>query len=202
MRTIEAVRVELAGWRMIEDSATLRQWQGTGGDLMTLQFFAAPDPSPFDVRDTEQVRAFARMMALRNGGGLVEADKWKHGDYAGTRGVTKIPQQPSGFTYVGDLIAQRDLGFAIKVECREEGTTGLRETAVALALEIDPAPGLFARMFSKGPRWHQDPYDAKQRAPVMRSQSDDRSWDDKFPDHPLSRLRCHLKAIDGALRVA
>lgn len=195
------VRVEVPGWRPVENGREVRTWQHGDGDVMTPRFFAAPDPTPFDMRDVEQLRAFARMMATSNGGGLVEADRWKHGTYLGMRGLTKMPQVPSGFTYVGDLIAQGDVGFAIKVECPETGMTGQRETAVALALGIDPAPGLLSRMFGKGPRWHQDLYDEKLRAPVMRSQADDRQWDEKFPTHPLSRLRRHLRAIESSLQV-
>lgn len=198
---IDAIVLPVDGWRLVEDTPTLRRWLGDHDDQLALSYFAAPDPMPIDPHDADDVRRFARALAVAAGGGLIEADRWRHTGHLGMRSISKLPQTPSGFTYVGDLIGQRQAGFAIKLECREAGTTGLRETAVALELGIDPAPGPLARWFGRGPRWEADLYDPRLRAPVMRTQADDPRWDARFPDHPLSRVRRHLAAVAAGMRV-
>ena len=50
--------------------------------------------------------------------------------------------------------------------------------------------------------WAQDPYEPSYRGVdqrVLRFMSDDEAYDDRFPDHPLSKVRRVLAALPEAV---
>jgi hypothetical protein len=75
--------------------------------------------------------------------------------------------------------------------------TGLRETDVVLLLT---SQGRLQRLESTpgGPAfkdWFVDPYDPAYTGPVLRSIADSEEFDNRIPDHPLSRLRRTLREL-------
>ncbi len=79
----------------------------------------------------------------------------------------------------------------------EQGHTGVREAVVttealrAGVIELDTAAG-------KVKHWFKDAYDSNYDSRTVRSIADDESYDVRFPDHPLSRIRRFLRQIEAS----
>ena len=101
--------------------------------------------------------------------------------------ISSMPQQPSGWTYVGSLtVPFRDFSFVLKCQCTEDGPTGLKE---ALLFDRNRATNELLQSEGDGfqiPGW--DP--------------DDPMHDVEFPDHPVARVRRVLDHVAGSLVVA
>ena len=94
-------------------------------------------------------------------------------------------EQAQGFAYVGSLtIPFRDFSFVIKIQCHEQGMTGMRE-----AVLVDEA-------FRKGTGRMED----GRFVPVGWS-FDDEQFDERFPRHPLSQVRRELRQIVPTVRI-
>jgi len=96
-----------------------------------------------------------------------------------------LDEQTRGAVYLGSLtIPFRDFSFVIKIQCQEQGATGMRE-----ALLVDEA-------LQKGTgRVEGDRF-------VPSGWSfDDEQFDDKLPQHPLSRVRRELRHIASSVHI-
>jgi hypothetical protein len=50
--------------------------------------------------------------------------------------------------------------------------------------------------------WRTDPFAPGLFLPIMYNQMDDERWDPLFPEHPLTRLRTHLRRLCQTCRVS
>jgi hypothetical protein len=99
--------------------------------------------------------------------------------------VIKEKQEPRGMTYLGSLtIPFRDFSFVIKIQCAEQGVTGMRE-----ALLIDEALKKGTGKV-EGDRFVPDGWSF-----------DDEQFDERLPKHPLSRVRRELRHIASSIRI-
>ena len=98
--------------------------------------------------------------------------------------IVKIPQEPTGMTYVGGItIPFRDFSYGVKIQCEEGPMTGTRE-AMLMAEALADGSVEFVENKITG-EWNPD----------------NARFDERFPDHPLSRLRRHLSSIEATLNV-
>lgn len=177
---ISSVEFDLSEWiKSADHDDTHREWQNADQDRLSLVFFPHPDPSPVNLNSRNSVRQFARTLASGRGADVVEAEAI---DLAGVRilrVVFKYPMQPSGFAFTaGYSFKVGEPAYSITFQCLETGMTGARETLVALGMDFDSD------------------------AAAVRSNADDPSWDSKFPDHPLSRLRRHMQRFENTLVIS
>lgn len=49
--------------------------------------------------------------------------------------------------------------------------------------------------------WMRDPYDESIHLPLMMNLSELEEFDEMFPEHPLSRLRKHLKHVEETIKI-
>jgi hypothetical protein len=118
------------------------------------------------------------------------------------RQLVRVPQEPSGVTYIGSVtVPFRDFSFVLKIGGREHGITGMRDTLVcqemieAGIVSLDPD----ARVI-RG--WTQDPYDSTIRDGSFPNLSETETYDTRFPEHPLSRVRPLLKTLSTTLTLS
>ena len=123
------------------------------------------------------------------------------------RGTGKCSQNhgfvntPSGMVYIGGItLPFRDFSYVLRTQCNEHGMTGVRDSAVFMAMMQSGEVEMDEAGHVKG--WSQDPYDASASAQLMRNRSEDEKYDEQFPDHPLSRLRRILGQIRKSLRIS
>jgi hypothetical protein len=161
----------------------MKLWHTSDGDGVGLYYFDQPPDLPEDEASEETFRA---SYAERVPADVVEIAIEELARIPAVRTIIKVPQQPSGMTYLGSFIVPfRECSYVLKIQCEEHGVTGMREATLlgkGLASEdltVDEDGGI-------GGHW----------AP------DDAIHDDDFPDHPLSRCRRALGTLASSLSVA
>ena len=100
--------------------------------------------------------------------------------------IAKGQNEPTGeAVYLGSLtIPFRDFSFVIKIQCQEQGVTGMREALlIAEALKKGTGRVEGSRFVPSG--WSFD----------------DEQFDDRLPQHPLSRVRRELRHIASSVGI-
>jgi hypothetical protein len=178
--TIDSLRFDPADWKYHgeREPGKSRLWETASHDAVSLHFFAKPPDLP-SVGAVDQLRQFYGSQLAPGAGKIVELATPSIAGCRAIRLLFKVPQKPTGMIYQGSFtIPFRDFSFVIKVQSRETGPTGVREailTQMRLAKgEVPNTKGgpLFAN-------WNPDAAE----------------YDQKFPSHPLSRLRAALTQI-------
>ncbi len=167
----------------------VRLWVNPDGDQLSLHYFSKPPDIYVDLKDIDALRAFYREGIITEGGALIEADLITIAKHDAIRTIFKHPQKPHGMIYFGSItLPFRDFSYVVKIQCNERGTYWhpnsfvLHEFLASGRVNIDREAG---RLFG----WFADPYDPNIVTGLMRNHSEDVSYDEKFPQHPLSRLR-------------
>lgn len=201
-----------SGWRFHrqsqDDADNARFWTNEeNGDSLSLQYFAAPPDIPAPLEEIDKIHDMHRDIAKSCGGAIIQVDTVAVDEsIPAIKAIIKQPQQPTGMTYVGSLtLPFRDSSYVFRMQCREVGMTGMRETCVAM-MGAEPSEGSGGAWslssLPKANEWSQDPYDPSVRGPLMRNKAEDEAYDEKFPTHPLSRLRRQLSRMQESIRVA
>jgi len=163
-----------------------RIWFLPEGGGLGLYFFPRSPDLPSGLTSVAQLRRFyvAQM------GSKLQVVECRVEALDGIRSVWLIgkgpDEQTGGAVYLGSLtIPFRDFGFVIKLQCQEQGVTGLRE-----ALLIDEA-------LKNGTGSIEG-----DRFVAQGWSTDDEQFDHKVPQHPLSRLRRELRLVASSLRIS
>jgi hypothetical protein len=128
----------------------------------------------------EQLREFYWSGVSGVGAELVECALESVAGQVAIRVLMKAPQQPSGrFYQAAYTLPFRDFSFVIKVQCREHGMTGVRETILA---DRRMAAGEMPDVTGKGPFFRDWNPDSPE-------------YDAEFPEHPVSRARRILEHV-------
>ena len=148
----------------------VRVWYTPDGDGIGLYYFALPPDLP---KDQPTIEAFCAEYRELMQGEVVEAGIDTIAGLSVFRIIGKVPQDPTGISYVGSYtVPFRDFSYVVKIQCEERGMTGTREAVLidkglaSGALELDDSGALSGD-------WNPD----------------DAIYDVDFPDHPLSRCR-------------
>lgn len=162
-----------------------RTWFTPEGDGIGLFFFPMPPDLPPGAQSSSELREFYRGLVCKDEVQMIEFRLLPVAGVSSIWMVLKIPAKPHGMTYLGSLtIPFAGFSFVVKMQCEEQGVTGLRETALFLKGQKEGsvtlgADGKFAGDWSP----------------------DDPRFDDMFPDHPLSRLRREFGHIVASLQI-
>ena len=202
MIDINSVHLPSAGFDLVERSDEMLVWENDRPERLTLNFFAKPPDLPCNADNTELLREFYRFAIARMGGGLVSVDTVTINDIASVKTIFKFLTDPQGICYIGAItVPFQEFSYVVKVQCPEVGTTGSRQ---AIVLDDCLARGTVTldagTQTLKG--WSQDPYNAESISPLMRNLSEAESYDEQFPEHPLSRARSLLHRTEQSLSFA
>jgi hypothetical protein len=184
-----------------EEKATpdLRVWRDAQGAVLSLAVPAESIDLP-PHSDEAALRRWCRRLAESRRGGLVEVTKVTGPLGTGTVLIYKRLEKPA-YIYTGMLILPTEAVLLFwTVVAGERGTTGVREAVVTA--ELMNAGRLTIRDYEHS--WAQDPYDTSYHGvdrSVLRFISDDESYDDRFPDHPLSKVRQVLAALAANIQL-
>lgn len=179
---IHCVRLTLPGWiEVVRSDDRMRVWEDCSRSVLSLAAFNSPNFS-----EEAAMRQWCRAAAQDRDAGLIEANTLAVQGKPGFSLIYKRLQTP-GYIFTGQLfILLNGESFVWTVVAGERGTTGLREAVVTAEL-------LNAGKLTDCDRqWAEDPYDPAYRGvdrSVLRFISDDQCYDERFPDHPLSRVR-------------
>lgn len=186
---LACVGLTLPEWIESTPTKEMRVWHDIDGDVLSL----ANSPEPLtdsDRADDRKVRGWCRRIAEDRKGGLIEADRLDNG----IKFIYKRLDMPA-YVYTGMLLTRALEAWLVwTVVAGERGTTGVREAVVTATLINEGK----LRPEEYELRWAQDPYEPAYRSvdrSVLRFMSDDESYDEQFPQHPLSKVRRILAAL-------
>jgi hypothetical protein len=187
----------MPGWTEEKASGDLRVWRDKDGDVLVLAVPQSHDPM-LDCRSEAEIRRAARLIAEERGGGLIEATAIAPPPRSVVSLVYKRLELPA-YIYTGMLVISRGSSSLVwTIVAGEQGTTGVREAIITAELMKagELTPETYGRL------WARDPYDPTYRGvnrSVLRFLSDDRRYDERFPQHPLSKVRRILAGLPGAV---
>ena len=195
----QRIRLTLPGWNEGAPDKDLRIWRDPHGDVLSLAVRARID-YPLGSDEMEQRRR-CRELAERRGAGLIEMHGMASGTDSSASLIYKRKQvQTTGYAYTGMLITSVERGvFIWTIVAVERGTSGLREAIVTGNLL--KTGKLTIEDYKRC--WAQDPYEPAYHGVdriVLRFMSDDETYDEQFPWHPLSRVRHVLAVLPSAWR--
>jgi hypothetical protein len=189
-------------WTLEREGPDLKMWRSQDGDGLGVFFFDAAPAIEAPLQDLPALRGFYRTAVAESGFGIVSVDVVTMHDFPSVKMILKSPQEPSGMTYVGSFtIPFEAFSSVVKTQCCETGMTGLRDAEV-LDMMLQSGTVRLDEPASTLVGWMQDPYDPEFVAPVMRNLSEDPQWDDRFPDHPLSRCRRILEEAKASISLS
>ena len=131
MRSLDSVTFDTTEFEPREGRDGVRVWHTPAGDGLGLFYFPIPPDIPARIDSIAEIRASYRRKALEAGGAIIEVDRLALDGCPAIRTIIKMPQQPTGMTYIGSFtLPFRDFSYVVKVECPERGVTGFRDAMV------------------------------------------------------------------------
>ena len=162
------------------DTGEVVVWRFPDGDGVGIYFFSLKPDLPRE-RDLPAFLSKTRDHVTAAGVVLVECGIVPIGAIPAVRQIVKVRQRPSGMTYLGSItLPFKKFSYVLKVQCEERGVTGMRE---AVLLDEGLAAGT-VQTFPDSPNPIRGDWDP-----------DADRHDARFPDHPISRVRRHLRSI-------
>ena len=201
MPSLDSVTFDSSALQPQREDDHLRLWCTDAGDFIGLHFFPLRPDIGADPTDIRELRRFYSKTTTAAGGALIDLETLTIDNCLAVRGIIKVPQQPSGMTYLGSItLPFQTFSFVVKIQAEERGTTGVRDT---LVLEEALADGRVSiDLDAQDLRgWAGDPYDPSLCDGLRRNLSEHVEYDARFPDHPLSRVRQILSQLESSLRV-
>lgn len=200
MNSFDAISISIPGLTLAGDRDEARIWETPDGDPVGLFHFALPPDIPAALDDPTLPLLQSRSMS-RQGVAAIEVVPATVGGCSALRQIVKLPQKPRGMMYLGSVTFPfRDFSFVLKIQCPERGMTGVRD---AIIFDVKLNSGEVKFEGERGPAgWMQDPYDPERTEGLARNLADDEQYDERFPDHPLSRARRFLRAVESGVTVA
>ena len=170
-------------------------------DDLSINFFDLP-PDITAKNDTEfELQNSYREVARESGAAIIEVKKVKLGDFDSIKTIFKFPMQPHGMAYIGSYtIPFKNFSYVVKVQCIEQGTTGIRDNTI-FELMIKNGKVKLNPEKNTVEGWMKDPYDESVHLPLMMNLSESDEFDSQFPEHPLSRMRKFLKHIEETIKI-
>ena len=196
--SIKDIGVALDGWHLSGENENIVQYDHENGDVFSINFFAKQPDIGASLGDVTGIRNFYREMLIPNNMGLLECDVHSIDGMPSIYMLAKLLMEPRGFVFLAShTIPRRDCSFVLKYQAVETGMTGIRESAVMAML---PTPEIDEQT-NKMIGWCSDPYDKSLEYPVMCNKADALEYDNKFPDHPLSRTRKFMEQLPNIVNV-
>ena len=195
--SLGSVSLDMPGWTEIESSEDMRVWRNAAGDVLSVAA-SGTDGLPA-CGDIAELQRWSRDLAESRQGGLIDVrvDTNIPGAFALIYKRLNMP----AYVFTGmRMVPDGEVTRVWTVVSGEAGTTGIREAIVTA--ELIEAGRLTIESYQRS--WAQDPYDASYVGKdhrVLRFMSDDECYDDRFPDHPLTKVRRVLAALPQAVQI-
>ncbi|HTN78577.1 MAG TPA: hypothetical protein VMK16_02790 [Acidimicrobiales bacterium] len=190
------------GWREVDAEPNWRQWTNEYGDVLA-KTTVPLGTVPALREDRSEMIGLFRALSERRGGALFSVDAFAEEAIPAVQWIYKKRANGLGFLYYAALyIDVATHTVVISLVAGERGMTGLRETDVVLLLvsqgrlKLPRGPGASDTPIEG---WFVDPYDDDYDGPVLRSIADSEEFDDRIPDHPLTRLRRTLRDLRASM---
>lgn len=188
----------LEGWEAEQAEDGQRVWRDSEGSILSLTEAPESNLGLPELSDEVALQEKFRRLAERQNGGLIEV-RVLHESYGPTVSLIYKRLEKPAYVFTGMLcIPNQEASQVWTVVAGERGTTGMREAVVTK--ELFDAGKLTIEDYKRS--WARDPYDPEYRGvdrSVLRFVSDDESYDDRFPGHPLTKVRRMLARVRSSV---
>ena len=187
------------GWDLVKQESELKIWQSPNLPVTISAGLFSDDSSKqgYDPNDILSIRNFFRTNLRTQDGGIVRVEKVKTKGIETIQSIVKIPTKPSGMAYIGTIYFLLDKSmYIIKIQAREAGTTGIRDTVILSKL-IAEGKVSYGENSING--WASDPYDSTYEDGALMNIADAEEYDSEFPNHPLSQVRMIVDKINSSI---
>lgn len=193
---VEGLKWQSEGWRLEESGSDQAIWLNERGEAMVAMCVkAVPDIPLICDENLDATRDYYRATARSMDSGIVSIDYGEFGQHRAVRTVMKRRLEPHGFAFIGAwLIPFVDRFYVVRFQATEAGPTGMREVVVMMIER--PKPDVEEET-GRIRGWMMDPYSGDEGEDSLYTLADQEKYDEKFPDHPLSRVRKHLADVQG-----
>ena len=156
-------------------------------DDLSINFFDLP-PDITAKNDTDvELQNNYRKVAYKSGAAIIEVKKVKLGAFDSIKIIFKFPMQPHGMAYIGSYtIPFKNFSYVVKVQCIEQGTTGIRDNTI-FELMIRNGKVKLNPEKKTVEGWMRDPYDESIHLPFMMNLSEAEEFDTQFPESKLKK---------------
>ncbi len=193
------VRLSLQGWHDEGIRGDMRGWRDDQGDFLSLVIPNQPLGLP-QLSDEVALQQIFRRLAENRGAGLIEV-RVSTGQLGSTVSVIYKRLLMPSYAYTGMLFAAgAEPPQVWTIVAEERGTTGLREATITT--ELFNAGSMTIQDHERS--WAKDPYDSEYDGvdrSVLRFVSDDESYDERFPQHPLTKVRRILAVLPSSINL-
>ncbi|MBL4649440.1 MAG: hypothetical protein JKY03_06880 [Aureispira sp.] len=198
--TITSISIPDFGWEQVKNDSEMQQWINPAQSIaLSVNFFDLKPDLP-TAKDINTLRDYYRNQIVVPNGGLIQVDLIDLKKYRVIKTIFKIPQTPSGMTYLASLtIPFKKCSYVVKIQAAEVGTTGLRDTLVADEFLKE---GKITSGTDGFEGWFLDPYDPSFKEGTPMNLSEGIAYDAMFPEHPLSQARSLLAEIESQITFA
>jgi hypothetical protein len=202
MRSLDSISFDAHDFQLAGEQGGARIWKTRAGEVIFMQSFGRAPDIQSSLQSLTDLRQEWRALAAKSGGAIVEVETRTIDGCEALQAILKMPQQPTGMAYLGSItVPFRDFSYQVNVAAREQGVTGLRDTAV-FAEWMQQGDVAWDEGTGKPKGWMHDPYDPSIETPLAWNQSEAETYGAEFIDHPLSRLRSLMVHIEAALKLA
>lgn len=194
---LQSVRLTLQGWNEDPSSNDMRIWHDTLGDVLSLAILGESLRFP-EFSDDLSLQHWARSLAESRGAGLIEV-RTSTGALGETLGLIYKRLEKPAYIFTGMLFVPRHAQIWTVVSS-ERGITGVREAVITS--ELMNSGKLTIQDYEK--HWARDPYDIGYHGAdrsVLRFMSDDECYDERFPEHPLSKIRRVMAMLPDSVQI-
>lgn len=194
------VQLDTSGWFEIDRNSGIK-WESVTSDEMTLKVKAIGSfPS---LSEVSAVRHYFRDRSREQQGAIVSCDVIELFGRAVAKSVLKYYTN-SGLSYTASIHAPIGTRLAeIAIRGSEYKIRGIREALVTQELigtaTDEQRKQLASNFFPM--EWKFERYEPGTRGSWAYQLSDDEKYDQRFPDHPLSRVRRWLRRIEKTFQV-
>ncbi len=191
--TINSLVIPNFNWDEEQNTDSIILWTNPEQTMvLSLNYIDSPPNIP-TISQVETLRNYYREMLKPLNSALVEVDILNIKNIDACKLIMKVPQKPSGMTYLASLTFPfKKCHFVVKIQCAEVGTTGVREAVVLDRLISNKELIIGENGFED---FYSDPYDKTIKGGLLRNKSEDIIYDDKFPNHPLTQARRIINKI-------
>lgn len=215
MHNVDSIKFDVIDCELVVRESEKRLWMNAESVATLLAFQKTPPDWPFDLTDVDGARKFYGAQCASAKGAMLSMDVISIDKFEVLRGLFKyrspVPKSLAMMSVGIFWIPFSNFTYQINIEALEQGTTGIREAAVYAAdVSEYPDPTVLERC-----PWPQadedaepvqvvdaeDMFDRMRQATLRPLPSDDESFDEMFPQHPLSQVRGRMKVVADTLKI-
>ena len=196
---LRLLRLTMQGWNDEGTRGDMRGWRDGQGDFLSLVVTDKPLGLP-QLSDQVALQECFRRLAESRGAGLIEMHVIT-GALGPTASLIYKRLLKPAYAFTGMLFVPSAKPSQVwTVVAEEHGTTGVREAVITA--ELFNAGSMTIQDYERS--WARDPYDPDYCGvdrSVLRFVSDHETYDERFPEHPLSKVRRILAALPSSVHV-